>query len=94
MGPFSMSTVNDLTSEAIGSFELGLVIILESWLLSIVVCVKSLMSLVFCFFVYSGVKLSLKKSAVKKKQVEMMIGQNIITREYPLHCTNKLVQTV
>jgi len=28
----------------------------------------------------SGVKLSLKKTRVKKKQVEMMIGQNIITR--------------
>jgi len=28
----------------------------------------------------SGVKLSLGKSRVKKKQVEMMIGQNIITR--------------
>ena len=29
----------------------------------------------------SGVKLSLGKTRVKKKQVEMMIGQNIITRK-------------
>jgi len=28
----------------------------------------------------SGVKLSLGKTRVKKQQVEMMIGQNIITR--------------
>ena len=33
-------------------------------------------------YVYdSGVKLSLGKTRVKKKQVEMMIGQNIITRK-------------
>ena len=31
---------------------------------------------------HSGVKLSLQKTSGKKKQVEMMIGDNIITREY------------
>jgi len=37
----------------------------------------------------SGVKLSLGKTRVKKQQVEMMIGQNIITRTYHnmLPCT-------
>jgi hypothetical protein len=33
------------------------------------------------FNISSGVKLSLEKAAGKKKQVEMMIGHNIITRE-------------
>ena len=33
-----------------------------------------------------GVKLSLGKTRVKKQQVEMMIGQNIITRTYVVPC--------